>query len=255
MSFIDSLVDSVSNTISNIDLRPAERFADKKYHQAASAVHDARGQASNGLHAASEYATSAAHGAGEYASSAAQSISTIAAGALGAATGYLDRTRTAGEPDYVRGFLAGMIGGLVGTGVKMVIDRTLPTGQPQEEHDARLQVIEGAEELTNTNLNRNKEETAQQALNIAFGAIVGGIYGVIVEAAPAMQAPAGIPFGAALWTAAHKIALPVLGLAPSPMKEPLSLQAGQLGSHMAYGATVEMVRRSVRHVMDEENIL
>ena len=266
MSFIDSLVDSVSHTIQSMDPRPSQSYADKKYHQAAASADKARAKAarkfnkagnyvSSTAHDVGDYASSAAHDVSDFASSAVQSLGAIGAGTLGAASGYFSRTRTSGEPDYVRGFLAGMIGGIVGTGIKMVVDRSLPTSQPYEEHDARLQVVEGAEELTNTDINRNKEETAQQALNIAFGAIVGGIYGVIVEAAPAVQAPAGVPFGAALWTAAHKIALPALGLAPNPMKEPLSLQAGQLGSHMAYGATVEMVRRSVRHVMDEEDIL
>ncbi|MCP9234337.1 DUF1440 domain-containing protein [Lewinella sp. JB7] len=218
MSFLDKIIDSVKD----IDLTPVEKYASSAYHSAASSAKDAE-----------RYAVGAYHGAGDY----------------------FERTRTHGEPDYVRGFVAGMIGGLVGTGIKMLVDRALPTAQPQEEHDARLQVVEGAEELTNTDMNRNQEEVAQQALNIAFGAIVGGIYGVITEAAPAVQAPAGVPFGAALWTLAHKVGLPALGLAPNPLKEDLSLQAGQLGSHMAYGATVEMVRRTVRHAMDEEDLL
>ena len=251
MSFIDSLVDSVSDTLENLDPRPKRSFVNKKYHQAAAVAQDAGSRISSGTRSATRYASSTAH---EAQAAAAGALGT-AATALAAAGDYFTRTRSKGEPDYLRGFLAGMIGGLVGTGIKMVVDRTLPTGQPQEEHDARLQLVEGAEELTDTNIDRNKEETAQQAINIAFGALVGGVYGVIVEAAPAVQAPAGVPFGAALWTAAHKIALPALGLAPSPMKEPLSLQAGQLGSHMIYGATVEMIRRSVRHVMDEEDIL
>ncbi|WP_116126302.1 DUF1440 domain-containing protein [Lewinella sp. IMCC34183] len=255
MSFIDSLVDSVSHTIQSIDPRPSQSYADKKYHQAAASASKAQAQASRKLNAAGEYVSATAHDVSDYASSAAHDLSTYAAGALGAAGGYLSRTQTSSEPDYMRGFVAGMIGGIVGTGVKSLLDRSLPTGQPYEEHDARLQVVEGAEELTNTNINRNQEETAQSAVNIAFGAIVGGVYGVMVEAFPAVQTPAGIPFGAALWTAAHKLALPILGLTPGPMNEPLSLQAGQLGSHMAYGATVEMVRRSVRHVMDEEDLL
>ncbi|PPK87296.1 putative membrane protein YagU involved in acid resistance [Neolewinella xylanilytica] len=251
MSFIDSLVDSVSDTLSNLDLRSEKRFANKKFHEAEAAAHNLGGKLSSSTRSAKEYAASAGHDAQAYAAGA---LGTATA-ALGSAGDYFTRTRTSNEPDYVRGFLAGMIGGLIGTGIKMIVDRSLPTAQPNEEHDARLQIVEGAEEISNTNINRNQEETAQQAINLAFGALVGGVYGVIVEAAPSVQAPAGIPFGAALWTAAHKIGLPALGLAPSPMKEPLSLQAGQLGSHMVYGATVEMIRRSVRHVMDEENIM
>ncbi len=223
MSFVDKVLDSLND----IDLKPIEKYSTKKYHQALGAVQDIE------LPPVGKYAHDAYDATGDY----------------------FSRTRTSGEPDYVRGFVAGMIGGLIGTGIKMLVDRSLPTAQPAEEHDARLQVVEGAEELAGTDMNRNKEEVAQQALNIGFGAIVGGIYGVIVEAVPGVQAPAGVPFGAALWTLAHKVALPALGLTPGPLNEPLSLQAGQLGSHMVYGATVEVVRRSVRHAMDEDNLL
>ncbi len=222
MSFVDKVLDSLSD----IDLKPIEKYSSKKYHQALGAVQGIE------LPAVGKYAHDAYDSAGNY----------------------LTRTRR-GEPDYLRGFVAGMIGGIIGTGVKMLIDRSLPTAQPAEEHDARLQLVEGAEELIGTDMNRNREEVAQQALNIGFGAIVGGIYGVIIEAAPSVAAPAGIPFGAALWTLAHKVALPALGLTPGPLNEPVGLQAGQLGSHMAYGAAVEVVRRSVRHVMDEEDLL
>lgn len=240
MSFFDRVIDAVKD----VDLTPIEKYADSTYHSAASSVNSAMGTTKGKARSAYHSAASGLKDAEGY-----------AAHAYDEAGDYFTRTRTKGNPDYVRGFMAGMIGGLIGTGIKMVVDRSLPTAQPSEEHDARLQVVEGAEDAVNTDLNRNKEEIAQQALNIGFGAIVGGIYGVLVEAIPAVQAPAGVPFGAALWTAAHKIALPALGLTPGPMNEPLSLQAGQLGSHMAYGATVEMVRRSVRHVMEEEDIL
>ena len=240
MSFLDRVIEAVKD----VDLKPVENYASSAYQSATSTANDALNSTGSSARSAYHSAASVAKDAQGYVTHAAHDVGD-----------YFERTRTQGEPDYVRGFLAGMIGGIIGTGIKMVVDRSMPTVQPAEEHSARIQVVEGVEQATNTDINRNKEEIAQQALNIGFGAIVGGIYGVIVEAAPAVQAPAGIPFGAALWTAAHKIALPALGLAPNPMKEDLSLQAGQLGSHMAYGATVEMVRRSVRHVMDEEDIL
>ncbi|CAH1001096.1 hypothetical protein LEM8419_02039 [Neolewinella maritima] len=236
-----SLLNTILNAIKHTDLTPVEKYADSTYHSAASSINSLLGSSGK----------SAYHSA----ASAAKSAEGYAAETLNTAGDYFTRTRTYHEPDYVRGFVSGMIGGLVGTGVKMLVDRSMPTAQPQEEHDARLQVVEGAEELVGTDINRNTEETVQQALNIAFGAIVGGIYGVIAEAAPAVQAPAGIPFGAALWTLAHKVALPALGLAPNPLKEDVGLQVGQLGSHMAYGATVEMVRRGVRNAMEQEDLL
>jgi uncharacterized membrane protein YagU involved in acid resistance len=239
MSFINSLVDAVKNT----DLSAVEKAASSAYHSAASAA--------EGLgNSAESTASSAYHSA----AAGVKSAEETALEALHKAGDIFDRHHTS-EPDYLKGFVAGMIGGLVGTGIKMVIDRALPTAQPAEEHSARVQVVEGAEDIANADLNKQQTETAQQALNIGFGAIVGGVYGVIVEAIPSVQAPAGVPFGAALWTVAHKVALPALGLAPNPLDDDLEIQAGQLGSHMAYGATVEIVRRGIRHVMDEEDVL
>lgn len=174
---------------------------------------------------------------------------------FGSVEEYMQRTRTQSEPDYLRGFVAGVIGGLVGVGVKMIVDKAIPATAPEPEHDPRIQVVEGAEEVINADLNRNQEEVAQKALDVGFGVIVGGIYGVVAEALPGMQTPAGVPFGAGLWTATHKLAMPLLGLAPGPLKEDASNQLGQLASHVAYGATVEVVRRGVRHLMDEEDVL
>ena len=251
MSFLDRVIEAVKD----VDFTPAEKYGESAYHSAADSVNSLLGTKKSKGRRVYHSAASKLKDAEGYAAHAYDEAGNYLGNAYDEVGDYFSRTRTKGEPDYVRGFVAGMIGGLIGTGIKMVVDRSLPTTQPAEEHDARLQVVEGAEELVGTDFNRNKEETAQQALNLAFGAIVGGIYGVIVEAAPAVQAPAGIPFGAALWTAAHKVALPVLGLTPGPLNEPVGMQLGQLGSHMAYGATVEMVRRGVRQVMDQEDVL
>lgn len=168
---------------------------------------------------------------------------------------YMRRTEPKGEPDYVRGFVAGLIGGLIGTVIKNIVDRNLPTDQPREEQAARLNLVREAANTTDTKLTTQQKGISEQTLNLGFGTLVGGVYGVLAEAIPDTQVPVGVPFGATLWTATHKTALPLLDLAPASMQDPASRQLGQLAGHIAYGATVEIVRRGVRHVMDEEDLL
>lgn len=173
---------------------------------------------------------------------------------FGTVEGYLERTGgEREEPDYLRGLIAGMVGGLIGVGVKTLVDRSMPTDQPRQEHNARLDVVSAIENFTGTDLSNQQEETAQTLLDVGVGVAIGGVYGVIAEAAPGVQAPGGVPFGAGLWTAAHKLALPLLGLAPAALQDRADRQLGQLAGHVAYGATVEIVRRGLRHVMDEQD--
>ncbi len=173
---------------------------------------------------------------------------------FGTVEDYLEKTETSSDPDYTRGLIAGLIGGLVGVGVKMLVDRSLPTDQPKQEHDARVDVVQAIENFTGTDLTNSQEETAQTVVDLAVGIAIGGVYGVIAEAAPNVQAPGGVPFGAGLWTASHKIALPLLGLAPSTLRGNAERQLGQFAGHIAYGATVEIVRRGLRHLMEDEDL-
>jgi hypothetical protein len=55
-----------------------------------------------------------------------------------------------------------------------------------------------------------------------------------------------VGYGGALFAGADEIAVPALGLAPSPKKAPLSQHLYGLASHVVYGVTGEMVRRTVR---------
>jgi putative membrane protein len=53
-------------------------------------------------------------------------------------------------------------------------------------------------------------------------------------------------YGSALFVGADEVAVPSLGLGESPKKSPLSAHVYGLASHVVYGVTGEMVRRTVR---------
>jgi putative membrane protein len=94
-----------------------------------------------------------------------------------------------------------------------------------------------------------ERELAGPAVHYAFGAAVGGAYGLLAELAPATAGGGGLPFGTAVWLAADEAALPALGLSPPPTEYPLSSHAHSLASHWIYGVTTDLVRRLVRCIL------
>jgi len=58
-----------------------------------------------------------------------------------------------------------------------------------------------------------------------------------------------LPFGAAVWAIADEGIVPAAGLSKSPTEYPLSIHAYALASHLVYGLTTELVRRTVRKAL------
>ena len=80
-------------------------------------------------------------------------------------------------------------------------------------------------------------------VHYGFGALTGALYGVSSELQPAAAAAAGLPFGAAVWLIADEVGVPLAGFAGPPTEYPLARHASALGSHLAFGLTLEGVRR------------
>ncbi len=79
-------------------------------------------------------------------------------------------------------------------------------------------------------------------VHYAFGAIVGTLYGAAAEIAPRAKTALGLPFGAAVWLGAHVVAVPALGLAESPVRQPLGREAEEFGLHLLYGSITDLAR-------------
>ena len=108
--------------------------------------------------------------------------------------------------------------------------------------------------LTGHDLTLKEEKKASPFVHYGFGASMGALYGVLHEVAPKrmkQMSPlmAGVGYGSALFVGADEIAVPALGLSGGPKKQPLSTHAYGLASHVVYGVTGEMVRRTVRKLL------
>ena len=171
------------------------------------------------------------------------------------------------RPSLWKGAVAGLAGGLVGTWVKSKAEPVLqevgetlypPTlaqrarlGADVKNHPERMPPAELAQDVTDAfdvTLSRDQTLTAQGGIHWAFGTSAGVAYGVLAEVSGA-EVGLGVPAAAALFAGTHGSTLPALGLQASPARMPTAWWVWELGSHLVYGVTVDLVRRGVRRAL------
>lgn len=160
---------------------------------------------------------------------------------------FMRKTEHTGPKNYGRGFLAGVLGGIVGVGVKMLVDRAVTPNTVQAEDKLAGSIVDSAEKMTGINLDAEDEAAAAAIIEVGIGALLGGVYGLVVEAMPQAKSEQGAP----LWTAAQQFAAPALGLAPVAVQEVGIDKIENLAGHVAFGTTVEVVRRATRYYMEQ----
>ena len=186
---------------------------------------------------------------------------------------------TGGMPNQrlLRGALAGVAGGIAGTMAMDVIsaiwtllrrrhwhagEATLVQqgGRPDVDQAKELGRHSGEREAVATTAiaERTAEATLGRPLSpgerheggrlvhYLFGAALGGCYGAASEQLPVLGGGRGIPFGIAVWVGGVEIALPLLNLSDAPGKYSAKHHAFAAVTHIAYGFTTEVVRRSLQ---------
>jgi hypothetical protein len=175
--------------------------------------------------------------------------------------------------ELAKGFAAGAVGGLFASWVmnkyqslsKQLAQKCCSSssgdaqGERREQHQQQQQphespTVKTAEAISHAvaghQLTQSEKKTAGPLVHYGYGALLGGAYGALAEAAPRATAGSGLAFGAAAWFAGDEVALPLLKLTEPPHKFPLSLHADALMAHFVYGLTTEAVRRGLRHAMN-----
>ncbi len=168
------------------------------------------------------------------------------------------------RPSLWKGAVAGLAGGLVGTWVKSQAEPVLqdlgerwfpPTPAEKEQLGADVQghpdrmppatMAQRATDAVGVTLSRDETLEAQGVIHWAFGTGAGMAYGVLAEGTDA-EAGFGVPAAAVLFAATHGTALPASGVQADPRRMPAAWWVWELGSHLVYGLTVDVVRRGVR---------
>jgi putative membrane protein len=155
-------------------------------------------------------------------------------------------TMTRRERSIVKGAFAGLIGGLVGAGAKMLAEKLFPprvNGQTPPP-------VALVQQVTGHELPDGKRQKATQYIHWGFGAAAGAIYGAAVEVEPSLGAWKGAAFGITLNKLTHETVLPKLGLTPPKNEQPAQERISEWVSHAVYGVFTDTVRRGVRRGLD-----
>lgn len=123
-----------------------------------------------------------------------------------------------------------------------------PTGHLENMPPAVL-VDRVARRLGYGPLDKGTKLRIQNAIHYAFGAISGGMYGLLAEAFPFATAGAGTVAGAGLYAASHGSTLPLLRVQAPPWRLPRAAVAWELTSHLLFGAVLELGRRGARRLL------
>jgi putative membrane protein len=149
------------------------------------------------------------------------------------------------RPSLWKGFLAGAIGGLIGSANKAAAESLYP---PRVHGEPEPPVVL-ANRILGRRLNHKEKECATVVIHYLFGTLTGGVYGALAEHQPSVTAGAGTLFGAVLLLCTHESAFPALGLSAPPQRQSSREQASEAATHLVYGLTTELIRRQVRRAL------
>lgn len=163
---------------------------------------------------------------------------------------FMRKTEYTGQKNYGRGFLAGVLGGIAGVAVKMIVDRYVAPNTVQLEDKVSDNIVDAAEKATGIDLDEQGEDVAAAIVEVGIGALMGGVYGLVVEAMPAAKAEA-MAGGGDLFATAQKFAVPAMGIMPAAVQDVAKDKFQNLAGHVAFGTTTEIVRRASRYYMEQ----
>ncbi len=187
----------------------------------------------------------------------------------------MSETRKAnqGKGEVWKGLAAGLIGGLVASwtmnrfqdvwlklsenGDPSANGRAPQHGEEEhprkasnEENDTTVKAASAIfEGILGHKLSRDEKKIAGPAVHYTVGTGIGGLYGAVAEIVPEVTTGRGLPFGVAFWLVVDETVVPVLGLSKPPTEYPVSTHVYALASHLVYGLTAEVVRRSLRSAL------
>ncbi len=184
------------------------------------------------------------------------------------------------EPCTLSGFAAGCAGGFIATWIMsaaqaatVAVADQLETRHAQTREGAAKVAageglgagpLENAEQATvatkrtataisrglfSHQLTHDERATAAGIIPIAFGTLVGGIYGALAEHFDVVSLGNGTAYGTAVWLGAEELALPALKLAKPPRQSPWSSHATGLAGHLVYGVVLDAALRVIRPLL------
>lgn len=148
------------------------------------------------------------------------------------------------------------IAGLVATAVTGVTDRLLDRLVSDKQKKRDRLVRKGTahemagpvflEKITGRKPDRQEQKRARTAFSITYSLVWGMIYGELRKKVPPLAKAAGLPFAIPFFLACDGLIAPLLGISPNLRRVPWQPSVKELGNHLAWTATAEMVHRAAK---------
>ena len=153
------------------------------------------------------------------------------------------------SPAPWRGLAAGIAGGLAASFAMNQFQKAWAALIPMPKKDGDPATVKAAKKASRTvagaELDEQEEKPAGNVVHYAFGALLGGAYGLIAEYRPGVTKGYGTLFGLGASTI-DELAVPAAGLSGSPTETPPATHAYGLASHLVFGGVTEAGRRLLR---------
>ena len=172
-------------------------------------------------------------------------------------------------PEPLKGALAGALAGMAAAYLKALAEPPLqkltegvwpPTAEQKELVGAdpvghqdnmppAVMLEAAAEEVMDTELSKKQKLAYQQVVHYTLGAFLGAFYGALAEYQPNVTGGLGVPAGAVMYLCTHATAVPATGFQRWPWQLPPAAVAWESGSHLVFGAGLELVRKPLRGLL------
>jgi uncharacterized membrane protein YagU involved in acid resistance len=155
---------------------------------------------------------------------------------------------------FLIGIAAGLIGNVVAGRTNRVLSRYVSENQKRREkavRDAPPHDVAGpriAEKISRRELSDEAKRRAQTAFTLTYGVGFGLLYAAARKRLPWTSRMAGLPFGVAFFGFCDGLMAVLLGLTPPPHRIPWQPNVKELGNHLAWTASAEMVHRAAERV-------
>ena len=152
--------------------------------------------------------------------------------------------------DLLRGAAAGLVAGLLAslamTGFQAGVAKLFPDVSGGGESSTEKAADSLSEAAVGEPVPDDKKPAAGEAMQYAFGALLGAGYGIAGERVEAIKAGGGTIFGAGAALLFDDIVVPALGLSPPASESPPTTHVYAIASHLVFGLVLEGGRRLLR---------
>lgn len=144
---------------------------------------------------------------------------------------------------------AGLIAGAAASASDRILDRLVSERQKRRDRrvrEAPAHQVAGprfAARIAGRKLSRTEKERARTAFGVLYGLGWGAIHGGLRRKFPVLTRWVGLPFALPFFFACDGVIAPLLGMSPGLNRIPWQPSVKEMGNHIAWTATAELVHR------------